>query len=43
MLNENGRIIIMTKEKPVDLNNWWYLRDITHVSFIEYRTMLKLA
>lgn len=43
MLNSNGRIIIMTKEKPVDLNNWWYLRDITHISFIEYKTMLKLA
>ena len=43
MLNNNGQIIIMTKEKVVDLNNWWYLRDITHISFVEYKTMALLA
>lgn len=42
-LNQNGRIIIMTKKKPANLNNWWYLRDITHISFIEDKTMEHLA
>ena len=43
LLNDNGRIIIMTKRYPFDLNNWWYLRDITHVSFVKNETMIKLA
>lgn len=43
MLANNGRIIIMTKKKPDNLENWWYLRDITHVSFVEDKTMKELA
>lgn len=43
MLNKNGKIIVMTKPIIQDINNWWYLRDTTHVSFVEARTMKKLA
>ena len=32
MLNINGRIIIATNFRAKELNNWWYLRDKTHVS-----------
>lgn len=39
MLNENGRIIIMTKKKVYPLEKWWYLRDITHISFVDSKTM----
>ena len=42
-LNKNGKIIIMTKPKPTKLNGWWYMRDITHISFVEYKTMLRLS
>ena len=42
-LNDNGRIIIMTKCIPLELENWWYLRDETHISFVSYNTMNKLA
>ncbi len=38
-LNKNGRIIIMTERIPDDINNWWYLRDLTHVSFVSNKTM----
>ena len=43
LLNDNGRIIIMTKRYPDNLENWWYLRDITHVSFVKNETMEVLA
>lgn len=43
MLSENGRIIVMTKLIPKDLNNWWYLRDITHVSFVGIKSIQALA
>ena len=39
MLNKNGRIIIMTQAIPDNFENWWYLRDSTHVSFVNYKTM----
>lgn len=42
-LNDNGRIIIMTKSLVDDLENWWYLRDETHISFVNYSTMNTLA
>ncbi len=43
ILNQNGKIIIMTKKKKYPLENFWYLRDITHVSFVDDKTMEKLA
>lgn len=43
MLNENGRIIIMTMVKKYPLEKWWYLRDSTHVSFVDNHTMEVLA
>lgn len=38
-LNNNGRIIIQTVVVPKNPNNFWYLRDITHVSFPSVRSM----
>ena len=40
LLNDNGRLIIRTNliTDKIDLNNWWYLRDITHISFFEFKT-----
>lgn len=43
MLNSKGKIIIMTKPQPKDLNQWWYLRDETHISFVTEKTMKILA
>lgn len=43
MLNSNGRIIIMTMVKKYPLEKWWYLRDVTHVSFVDNNTMEILA
>ena len=43
MLKEKGRIIIMTQVKKEPLDKWWYLRDITHVSFVDSFTMEVLA
>lgn len=42
-LNEKGKIIIMTQLIPDNINNWWYLRDITHISFYSLRTFEELA
>lgn len=42
LLKKDGKIIIMTKVYDnVDLNNWWYLRDKTHYSFIKKDTLTK--
>lgn len=38
-----GRILIMTQSIPEDLAGWWYLRDITHISFVNEKTMAMLA
>lgn len=43
MLNDNGNIIIMTKKKEYPLEKFWYLRDATHVSFVDDKTMVELA
>lgn len=43
MLNDKGKIIIMTNFIPADISNWWYLRDTTHVSFLNESSILKLA
>lgn len=43
MLNPKGRIIIMTQVKKYPLSSWWYLRDSTHVSFVDIKTMEVLA
>ncbi|MCM1131371.1 MAG: class I SAM-dependent methyltransferase [Roseburia sp.] len=40
MLKPKGRIIIVTKPYDgVDLEQWWYFRDITHISFINEKTL----
>ncbi|MDE5856057.1 MAG: class I SAM-dependent methyltransferase [Anaeroplasmataceae bacterium] len=40
MLNSKGRIILVTKPyDDIDMNKWWYFRDITHVSFIRKNTL----
>ena len=41
ILNSKGRIIIETKVYPDILENWWYLRDTTHISFIKEDTLFK--
>ena len=43
LLNNDGKIIIMTKKKEYPLEKFWYLRDITHVSFVDDKTMIELA
>jgi hypothetical protein len=43
MLNDNGKIIVMTNFIPDNLVNWWYLRDSTHVSFLGENSILELA
>jgi hypothetical protein len=43
MLADKGKIIIMTNFIPNNINNWWYLRDTTHVSFLNESSILKLG
>lgn len=43
LLDKDGKIIIMTKKKQYPLDKFWYLRDITHVSFVDDKTMEMLA
>lgn len=43
MLNSFGRIIIMTQVKKYPLSKWWYMRDKTHISFVDNKTMEMLA
>ena len=38
LLKPNGRIIIRTNFIVDNLNNWWYLRDITHIGFFDVKT-----
>jgi len=38
-LAKGGRFIIQTKMYPKKLDNWWYLRDTTHVSFVNEVTI----
>lgn len=44
-LNDDGKILIHTKmyKKDTDFNNWWYTRDITHISFFCNKTFQALA
>lgn len=42
-LNENGKIIIMTQVIPDNIDNWWYLRDATHISFYTIKAFSILA
>lgn len=39
LLKEDGKIIILTATHNNNFNNWWYLRDITHVSFYSKKTL----
>ena len=43
MLKSSGRIIIKTKVIPTEIDNWWYLRDVTHVSFVDELSMKRLC
>lgn len=43
LLNSGGRIIIMTNFLPNNFENWWYLRDITHVNFYSLEFFNRLA
>lgn len=45
LLKNDGRLIIRTRFIPSDvfLNNWWYLRDITHISFFDMKTFKYLC
>ena len=40
LLNINGKLIIRTNFIPKNVveKNWWYLRDITHISFFDIKT-----
>lgn len=42
-LEKQGRILIMTQPIPKCIVDWWYLRDITHISFVDEKTMTMLA
>lgn len=42
-LNLNGEILIRTKTRPIDFNNWWYARDATHIIFPSVTTWNWLA
>lgn len=43
ILNEKGILGIMTQWVPNDFKNWWYHRDITHVSFYTPKTFEWIA
>lgn len=43
LLNPGGRIIIGTNLHNNNFNNWWYLRDSTHISFYSIKTFKILA
>jgi hypothetical protein len=43
MLKARGKIIIMTNFIPQNISNWWYLRDSTHVSFLNKNSIIELA
>ena len=45
LLNTNGVFIIRTNllKDGLNLNNWWYLRDITHISFFSEKTFVKIS
>lgn len=40
ILIEGGKIIVRTQllKPEINLNNWWYLRDQTHISFYQLKT-----
>lgn len=43
LLNKHGRLIIMTNFLVKDLNNWWYIRDKTHVSIFNLESFKESA
>lgn len=45
LLNVSGKLIIRTNllKDSINLNNWWYLRDTTHISFFTYESFLKCS
>ena len=45
LLEENGKLIIKTMfiKEDTNLKNWWYLRDITHISFFSFETFSYLS
>lgn len=45
-LKRNGTLIIMTKFHPNSFEsffNWWYIRDVTHITFYTFETFEYLA
>lgn len=45
LLHYGGKLIIATNFIPDDSKkqNWWYLRDVTHISFFEKKTFLTIC
>lgn len=45
LLKDGGKLIIRTMFIPTDfkINKWWYLRDITHISFFDFKTFSYLS
>ncbi len=43
LLKKNGYLLIKTMFYPEKIDNWWYLRDITHYTFYNYDTFCYLA
>lgn len=43
LLNVHGKLIIMTNFLVKDLNNWWYIRDKTHISIYNLKCFEILA
>ena len=45
LLEKDGNLIIRTQFIPTDLleKKWWYLRDITHISFFNFQTFEYLS
>lgn len=45
LINCGGKLIIRTRLIPQNFEsiNWWYLRDLTHISFFDFKTFIYLC
>lgn len=46
LLEDNGYLVIMTRFRNMDIKdflNWWYRRDLTHISFYNLKTFEFIA
>ncbi|MDD3842727.1 MAG: class I SAM-dependent methyltransferase [Candidatus Izemoplasmatales bacterium] len=43
LIKKNGYLAIKTQFVPKELNNWWYIRDITHYCFFSDQSLLYIA